>query len=189
MSKRKLFFGTMNASKSGQILFQTFNFERQGKTFACFKPEIDRASDKGFITSRALDEKRPAFIVKKEWEGIMFDIVEQMQPDFVFVDELQFMTPNQVDELARISIELGVPVFAYGLLLSYTGEIFDGSKRAIECGFGLQEIKMQCDFCREKSTHHMLFIDGEPIFDGEKIHVGDTEYKSVCYSCYTLQKQ
>jgi thymidine kinase len=187
MAKRKLFHGTMNASKSGQILFQTFNFERQGKTFACFKPDIDREEDRGYIKSRALDEKRPAFVIKTEWDGLMFDIVENMQPDFVFVDEIQFMTTSQVEELARISIELGVPVFAYGLLLSYTGELFDGSKKAIECGFGLQELKMQCDYCQEKSTHHLLYIDGEVITGGDKIHVGDTEYKSVCYSCYSKE--
>jgi thymidine kinase len=185
MAKRKLFHGTMNASKSAQILFQTFNFERQGKTFACFKPELDREHDKGFIKSRALSEKRPAFFIKKEWNGMMFDIVENMQPDFVFVDEIQFMTPSQVEELARISVELDIPVFAYGLLLSYTGHLFEGSKRAVECGFGLQELKMQCDFCSNKSTHHILYLDGEAVVDGDGIRVGDTEYKSVCYSCYS----
>lgn len=184
MSKRKLFHGTMNASKSGQILFQTFNFNRQGKTFVCFKPDIDREDDKGYIKSRALDEKRPAFIVKRDWDGLMFDIVKNMNPNFVFVDEIQFMTPQQVEELARISIELHTPVFAYGLVLSYTGQMFEATKRAIELGFSLHELKMQCDSCSDKSTHHLLYINGKLVKDGEPIHVGDTEYKSVCYSCY-----
>lgn len=189
MSKRKLFHGTMNASKSGQILFQAFNFDRQGKKSVCFKPSIDREDDKGVIKSRALSETRSAFTIKESDNGLMYDIVLNSNPDFVFVDEIQFMTTKQVEELATISIELDTPIFAYGLLMSYTGELFEASKRAIECGFSLQELKMQCDYCKEKSTHHILHVDGVPVFDGKQIQVGDTEFHSVCYSCYIEAKR
>lgn len=183
MSKRKLFHGTMNASKSAQILMQTFNFERQGKTFIIFKPQLD-SRDGEYISSRALDERRDAIIIPKDKNGMMFGLTSESMPNFVFVDEIQFFTPSQVEELSYISIKLDVPIFAYGLLLSYTGEIFEASKKAIECGFSLQELKMQCDMCTEKSTHHLLYADGKVVTDGSGIHVGDEEYKSVCYSCY-----
>lgn len=183
MAKRKLFHGTMNASKSAQILMQAFNFERQGKTFIIFKPSID-SRDGSYVKSRALDEKRSAISVSREDNDIMFNVAESSMPNFIFVDEIQFFTPLQVEELSRISVELDIPIFAYGLLLSYTGELFEGSKRAIECGFSLQELKMQCDYCDSKSTHHLLYIDGEIVCNGEPIHVGDQEFKSVCYSCY-----
>jgi len=183
MAKRKLFHGTMNASKSAQILMQAFNFERQGKTFIIFKPSID-SRDGSYVKSRALDEKRSAISVGREDNDIMFNVAESNMPNFIFVDEIQFFTPLQVEELSRISVELDIPIFAYGLLLSYTGELFEGSKRAIECGFSLQELKMQCDYCDSKSTHHLLYIDGEIVCNGEPIHVGDQEFKSVCYSCY-----
>lgn len=188
MGKRKLFHGTMNASKSAQILMQTFNFDRQGKTSLIFKPAID-TRDEGHVKSRALDEKRKAYSIHNEENGVMYDIALNINPNFVFVDEVQFFTSSQIDELTFISMDLGIPIFAYGLLISYTGELFEGSKRAIECGFTLQELKMQCDFCTEKSTHHLLYLNGELVTDGEPILVGDQEYKSSCYSCYLFEKR
>lgn len=184
MADRKLFHGTMNASKSAQILMQTFNFERQGKTFVIFKPSLD-TRDVNFIKSRALSEKREAVTVN--YLGKMYSHCFKYKPDFVFVDELQFFSSNYVEELAQISEVLNIPVFAYGLLLSYTGEMFEGSKKAIECGFTLHELKMQCDFCKNKSTHHLLYADGKLVKDGSGIHVGDQEYKSVCYKCYNYE--
>lgn len=184
MGKRLFFHGTMNASKSAQLLMQAFNLERQGKKLVVFKPAID-TRDLGIVKSRALDGGRQAILVHKNKDGFMFDCIKNHPDvDFIFVDELQFFTPEQVEELARISIELDKYIFAYGLLISYTGKMFEASKRAIECGFSLHEIKMQCDFCANKSTHHLLFIDGKLITDGDGIFVGDTEYKSVCYECY-----
>jgi thymidine kinase len=183
MSNRKFFHGTMNASKSAQLLMQAYNFERQGKTFLIFKPEID-TRDEGVVRSRALDEERPAYVISKDRTGWISTLLSKYQPDFIFIDELQFFTTEQVEEFARISISIGIPIFAYGLLLSYTGEMFEASKKAIECGFSLHELKMQCDFCTEKSTHHLLYVEDKVVTNGSGIHVGDQEYKSVCYTCY-----
>lgn len=188
MSKRKLFHGTMNASKSAQILMQTFNFERQGKTFLIFKPAID-TRDENFVKSRALQETRQAWLIHRNELGTMYNFTKEFKPNFVFVDEIQFFTKEQVEELAKISLELNITVFAYGLLIAYNGELFEGSKRAIECGFTLHELKMQCDFCNEKSTHHLLYIDNKIVTKGEPVHVGDQEYKSTCYECYIAKTQ
>lgn len=186
MSNRKLFHGTMNASKSAQLLIQAYNLERQGKTLLVFKPSVD-TRDEGVVRSRALNEERPATIIGEGDEGLMYELSRRKKPDFIFVDEIQFMKSNHVEELASISIDFDIPIFAYGLLLSYTGELFEGSKKAIETGFTLHELKIQCDFCTEKSTHHLLYIDGVLIKDGNPIHVGDTEFKSVCYTCYRAE--
>lgn len=163
---------------------QAYNFERQGKTFVIFKPMFD-TRDGCFVKSRALDEMRDAIGIHASEEGIMYSTAAFEKPDFIFVDELQFMPAHQVEELAHISMDLKIPVFAYGLLISYTGELFEGSKRAIECGFTLNELKMQCDMCTEKSTHHLLHVDGKVMKNGNPMQVGDTEYSSVCFTCYT----
>jgi thymidine kinase len=183
MGNRKLFHGAMNASKSAQLLMQVYNLERQGKTFIIFKPDID-TRDSGVVKSRALQEERPAYTISKDDTWLMSTLVANYQPEFIFLDESQFFTAEQIEELTRISVNNNIPIFAYGLLLSYTGELFEGSKRAIECGFTLHELKMQCDSCHEKSTHHLLYVNGELVKDGDPIHVGDQEYRSVCYECY-----
>lgn len=185
MGKRNFFHGTMNASKSAQLLIQAFNLERQGKTVIVFKPEID-TRDKGVVKSRALDEEREAIIVPSDAKGFMYEIIKKKKDEvnFIFADELQFMKSHQVEELAKISIDFDKHVFAYGLLLDYKGYLFEGAKRAIECGFTLHELKIQCDFCNSKATNHLLYINGKVITEGESIYVGDQEYKSVCYPCF-----
>src|SRR5690606_2117538 len=120
-----------------------------------------------------LNEERPAILVHPLNVGKMYTVCLEQKPDFVFVDETQFMSPQQIRELSDIAIELGIPIFAYGLMLSYTGELFDGTKKAIECGFTMHELKIQCDFCVKKATHHLLYIDGEIVTGGEKIVVDD----------------
>ena len=180
---KKFFHGTMNASKSAQLLMQAYNFERQGKTYLIFKPKSD-SRDGEYVKSRAVSAKRLSIQVDRHQQGFMYGLALEHEPSFIFVDELQFFTAKQIEELADITIGLNIPIFAYGLLLSYTGELFEGSKRAIECGFTLHELKMQCDDCHEKSTHHLLYLDGELMKAGDGFHVGDTEYKSVCYACY-----
>lgn len=183
MGKLKFFHGTMNASKSAQLLMQAHNFKKQGKSFMVFKPKTD-SRDGEYVQSRAVNDKLNAIVIDKNEAGRMFYEASIKNVDFVFVDELQFFTATQVEELAKIGLYLNIPIFAYGLLISYTSELFEGSKRAIECGFTLHELKMQCDECKEKSTHHLLYLDGKVAKSGDPIHVGDTEFKSVCYHCY-----
>lgn len=178
----------MNASKSAQLLMQAFNFQRQGKSFVIFKPSMD-TRDRGYVKSRALRESREAYCLENYNIEAIETIVKMEQPDFIFVDELQFLTGEQVRELTRVSIKYDIPIFAYGLLITYNGILFEASRTAIECGYTLKEIKMQCDFCKNKSTHHLLYNDGKLIKDGNGIFVGDTEYKSVCYECYHEQMQ
>lgn len=178
---RDLIVGTMNASKSAQLLMKAYNLERQGKKILVFKPEID-TRDGEYVISRALSSKRKAIVISKEAEGKMKRIVAESLPDVVFVDELQFFTPKQVEELAEISFK--VDVYAYGLMVAYNGKLFEATKRAIECGFKIHTIDMQCDFCRNNSTHHLLYVNGEVVTDGDGIFVGDQEYKSVCFDCY-----
>lgn len=185
MGKRLFFFGTMNASKSAQLLIQAFNLERQGKGVLAFKPLTD-TRDGNYIKSRALDKGREAISIPYDAEGAMYDIVKSAgtQVQHIFVDEVQFMSENQVKELARISTELGKNIFAYGLMLSYNGRLFEGTRQIIECGFSMHELKIQCDTCSSKATHHLLYVDDKLITDGDQIHVGDEEYHSVCYPCY-----
>lgn len=183
MGRTNFFYGAMNSGKSSQLLTQAYTMERQGKKVIAFKPKSE-TRDGEYIVSRALGEKRKAFVIGEDDESLITSIVLREKPRFIFTDETQFFTINQIEELALISSRLEIPVFSYGLLMSYTGEIFDTSKKIIECGFTLHELKMQCDFCEKKSTHHLLYIDGKLIKNGEQYHVGDQEYKSCCYDCY-----
>ncbi|UUV46996.1 thymidine kinase [Bacillus phage vB_BanS-Thrax5] len=189
MREKELILGTMNASKSAQLLMKAFNLERQGKKVLVFKPETD-TRDKGVVASRALAETRPALIVPKFDDGsfIAMNIFWE-NPDVILVDELQFLLVKQVEALAQASITYDIDIYAYGLLNSYTGKMFEPTKKAIECGFRISPITMQCDKCMNDATNHLFYLGGELQVGGDGITVEDREnesqeYLSVCYSCY-----
>jgi thymidine kinase len=156
-----------------------------------FAPEAN-IRDGAFITSRALPHlKRPAIIVPTNDSGNVMSMRTWIdKPDVILVDELQFFTEQQVEKLAEISITYDVDIYAYGLLMSYNGRMFEPIRRAIECGFNTKTLDMSCDHCNNDATHHLLYLDGDLQIDGDSVNVEDFEnkkqkYESVCYSCYS----
>jgi thymidine kinase len=111
------------------------------------------------------------------------------KPDVILIDELQFFTVQQVERLAEISITYDVDIYAYGLLMSYNGQMFEPIKRAIESAFRIQTLDMSCDHCNNDATHHLLYMDDVLQVDGDGISVEDFEnkkqrYESVCFQCF-----
>lgn len=190
---RDLILGTMNASKSAQLIMKGFNLDKQGKKVLTFKPKGD-TRDGDYVVSRALPIKRPAIVVPEEDDGmIMSSAVWRHKPDVILLDEIQFFTVQQIEKIAEISITYDVDIYCYGLLISYNGYMFDSTKRMIESGFRIVPIEMSCDCCNNEATHHLLYVDGVLETGGDGIAVEDAEfkkkkqeYKSVCYSCFVM---
>lgn len=184
MAKLYFRYGTMNSSKSAQLLMVHHNYKEQGKEAVIFKPILD-TRDGEFVKSRALNGKVPAIMVGISRVGTMFDYVQKHRPACVLVDEVQFMTPAQIDELAKIVDVLNTPVIAYGLMTDFQTNLFAGSRRLIEVGARLEEIKTVCWYCSKRAVYNMRLENGVPVFDGEQVRVGGNEsYKPVCRSCY-----
>jgi thymidine kinase len=187
---RELNLGTMKSAKSAQLIMKGFLLDQQGKKVLTFKPEID-SRDGSFVVSRALPIQRNAILVPQDNNGIIFsEMVWKHNPDVILLDELQFFTVEQVEKLAEISITYDVDIYAYGLMISYNGRMFEPIRRAIECAFSIKNIDMSCDHCANDATHHLLYLDNIlQVDDGDGISVEDTEnkeqrYESVCFSCY-----
>lgn len=189
---RDLMLGTMKSAKSAQLIMKGFLLDQQGKKVLTFKPETD-TRDGEFVSSRALPMKREAIIVPKDDNGNLISMKVWVEnPDVVLIDELQFFTVEQVEKIAELSITYDVDIYAYGLMISYNGKMFDSIKRALECGFKLNTIDMPCDYCNNDATHHLLYIDEVLQVDGEAINVEDLsnkeqKYESVCYPCYVRE--
>ena len=186
---RDLILGTMKSAKSAQLIMRGYMLDEQGKKVLTFKPETD-TRDGDTVSSRALPLKRPATVIPKDDDGNRISTKVWLEnPDVVLIDELQFFTVEQVEKIAELSITYDVDIYAYGLMMSYNGKMFDSIKRALECGFKLNMIDMSCDHCNNDATHHLLFMDGVLQVDGESINVEDFAnkeqiYESVCYPCY-----
>ena len=182
----------MNSSKSAQLIMTHHNFEQQGKKSLVFKSARDTRQK--MISSRALNKEIEAVIVKPTENGKLFDYARGFwgmeDIEFVFVDEVQFLTASQVEELSAIVDEYNIDVICYGLLTDFQGNLFEGSKKLVEEADSIREIKNQCFHCKNKAIRNVRLIDNNPVFEGEVVQVGAEEsYRSVCRKCYKKMKE
>lgn len=190
----KLYFkyATMNSGKSGILLMQAFQFEERGVPFLCLKSSLDTRDGEDIIYSR-IGIDRPCisvlpednlyilineYIVSASLEGIK-------KPLWILVDECQFLTETQVDELAKIVDELEINVMCYGLRTDFTTHMFNGSKRLMEIADDISEIKSLCSCGRKAVVNARFDSSGNLITDGEQIVIGGNDmYVTLCRKCY-----
>lgn len=184
-SKLYFYYSVMNSGKSAHIIMQVHNLREQGKKVVVMKPRLD-TRDVGVIRSRALQTELATRLI--DGDTNIFEAIESISRhgiDYIFVDEVSFLTTEHIEQLADIADVLQIPVFCYGLLTDYKSQLFEGSKRLIELSDSIRELKSPCIKCGRKATMHLRKLNDEYVFDGESIQVGDIdEYESVCRSCY-----
>lgn len=187
MSKLYFKYGCMGSSKSMDLLRTAHNYKQLGLNVEIIKPAID-TRDENVVRSR-IGIEMPCTLFGIE-ENI-YDMVRYMincpisgkSINCLLVDEAQFLSKEQVRQLWSIVQELDIPVIAYGLRIDYRGEGFEASKELMTLAHSIEELKTICG-CGKKATHHLLRVNGEYTFDGEGIHIGDTEFQSVCGKCW-----
>ncbi|MBE5735973.1 MAG: thymidine kinase [Clostridiales bacterium] len=185
----KLYFkyGVMGSSKTAQALMYRFNYEQQGFEVTLLKPSLDtRDVDKdGNIVCRSrvgLEAKCVVFDKEENLYKLIFGLTQFRDRSVVIVDESQFLTTEQVNQLKEVSAH--IPVNCYGLLTNFKTELFEGSKRLVETADVLQEIKFICE-CGNRANVNARFIDGKITVNGEEILIGKEDYyKPLCYNCF-----
>lgn len=170
-------YGTMNASKSTQLLTVAHNYEEQGKKALIFTPGIDNRFGTNKVTSR-IGIGKPAITIDNDLN--ILEVIENNLPDCVLVDEVQFLSVGDIMEFVYCVDEFNIPVICYGLLRDFKGNLFPASQALIRWADKIEEIKSICKFCNKKATHVLRTLNGKPIYDGEQIKIGDNEYISVC---------
>lgn len=176
----------MGSSKTAQALMCKFNYEQVGYSVLLLKPSIDTRDKDGDVIkvkSRiglssdcvVFDKKQNLLDLIKSHTGLEKIWV-------VIVDECQFCTKDQIENLKEIS--LSIPVLCYGLLTNFKTELFEGSKRLVEIADSLMEIKSVCE-CGRKASVNARFTDGKIDVSGREIVIGGNEkYRALCYKCY-----
>lgn len=170
MATLRFSFGTMGSGKSTLALQIHHNLSFRNRT-GLLLTKLDR--DGTQVTSR-LGVSAPAVEVSPEVD--VFELVAGRVPlDFVVCDEVQFYTPEQCDQLARVVDDLRIDVYAFGLITDFRGILFEGTKRMLEVAD--ERIEMQVEarcWCGARATHNARVVNGELVYEGETVVVGDT---------------
>lgn len=178
MSNKLIFhYGTVNSSKTMSLLSMAFNYEQVGWNVCTIKPAVDTRSD--MIETRAKVPPRKVDIVIKDTDSLYDynDIINQA--DVIFVDECQFLTESQIDELRAISIDRNIDILCFGLRTDYTAHLFPASKRLFELADEITEIKTICNICGKKAAFNVKVCEQ----DGQIVPGWDT-FQQRCYTHY-----
>ncbi len=171
MATLRFSFGTMGSGKSTLALQIHHNLMARGLP-GLLLTKLDREG--AHVTSR-LGVSSPAIEVANELDLLALARQYPMLA-FIVCDEVQFYTVEQCDQLAQIVDQLGIDVFAFGLITDFRGLLFDGTKRLLEIAddrVALQ-VEARC-WCGERATHNARLVNGVVVYEGETIVIGDTD--------------
>ena len=172
----------MNAGKSTALLQSNYNYNERGMDTLLFLPKVDADANKNKIHSRI------GLIADAITVDTSFDFFEYVQNfknekkvDAILIDEVQFLTKDQVRQICKISDTLNIPSMCYGIRTDFRGELFEGSSELLALADNLIELKTVCDCGRKATMVVRLDESGKVITAGEKIQIGGNDtYKVYC---------
>jgi thymidine kinase len=183
MAKLYFSYSAMNAGKSAILLQSAYNYHERGMKTLLLKPEVDtRDPLSNHIVSRiGIKAQAEVFSADTNLEEFIKQYYNKTKVDCILLDESQFLTPDQVWQLASISDVFGIPVMCYGLRTDFKGNLFPGSATMLAIADDVREIRTLC-WCGRKATMTMRFdAEGKAITDGNQVDVGGNEkYISLC---------
>ncbi len=186
MSKVYFYYSAMNAGKSTVLLQSSYNYQERGMRTLVFAPALDTRSGAGKVSSRiGLSADARAFDREENLFAIAEDEHMKGPLSCVLVDEAQFLTKAQVEQLTDLADRLRIPVLCYGLRTDFQGNLFEGSLWLLAWADNLIELKTICHCGRKATMVLRLDASGAPVKTGAQIEIGGNErYVSVCRRHY-----
>lgn len=181
----------MGSAKTAMLLTTAYNFEERNMAYKCFKPVVDTRDKKNVIRSRIGIERECQWIYHDT--NLYNEIHELLRkgegPQWILVDEAQFLAPEQVDQLAQVVDDFGINVICYGLRTDFRTNLFEGSRRLLEIADSIDEIKSTCTCGRKTIVNARVNSAGEIITEGEVVEIGGNDrYIAVCRKCWRNKK-
>ena len=188
--KGKLYFryGTMGSAKTAMLLTTAYNFEERKMRYLCMKPAIDTREGESVIRSRIGIARRRQWISPETdlyaFAKSYFKEIGEVV-DWFLVDEAQFLSARQIDQLSMIVDDFGSNVICYGLRTDFKTHLFEGSKRLFEIADTIDEIKTTCTCGHKTIVNARIDANGDIITEGEQVEIGgDDRYIAVCRKCW-----
>lgn len=182
MAKLYFYYSSMNAGKSTTLLQSDFNYRERGMATMLWTAAVDDRYGRGRIVSRIGLEAQAALFEP----GVdIFAAIAQCHAgtplSCVLLDEAQFLTRDQVWQLAAVADRLGIPVLCYGLRTDFRGELFPGSIHLLGIADVLSEIKTVCDCGRKATMNLRVDAAGRAILHGDQTEIGGNDrYVALC---------
>ncbi len=187
MAKLYFRYGAMNSGKTTSLMQVAFNYEERGMDVIILKPSSDTKGDDVIVSRLGMKRKVDALVSEHE---DMRDIVNKFSKikeiSCVLVDEAQFLTGSQVNQLLRVAVLYDIPVICYGLRTDFSCNGFPGSIKLLLLAHSIEELKTICR-CGSKAIFNGRKRNGKFVFSGDQVAIdGEDEisYESLCGKCY-----
>lgn len=184
MAKIYFRYGAMNSGKTTQLLQVAHNYEERGMRVAVLKPHRD-TKGKYHVVSRLGASREVDYAV--HWYENLYQLFDDSNKvDCVLVDEVQFFSTEQIEQLWQVSKRLDIPVITYGLRTDFKGNIFEPIKVLMAVADSIEELKTICR-CGRKATMNGRKVNGKFVYEGNQVEIDnqdDIEYEAMCGKCY-----
>ena len=185
MAKLYFKYGAMGSSKTAQALITKYNYEENDMKVWLLKPSADIRDGAHTVSSR-IGLSAQADILTPEMDAYAW-FREKIEGscDVIIVDECQFLTAQQIDQLRRIVDDCGIPVMCFGLRTDFQTKLFPGSMRLMEVADTIQEIKTICDCGAKATVNARIDSQGHIVTQGEQVFLGGNDsYIAMCHKCW-----
>ena len=191
MAKLKLCYGAMNAGKTMEALRVIFNYEQLGHRVLLMKPAIDTKGGDTIVSRTGFSKKVDVLLEETDdaYKAFIKENASGKEIKCVIVDEAQFLTRKQVEQLTDICDKKDIAVISYALKNNFQGELFPGVKALIEFSDEIEEIPTLCFNCLDepiKARFNIRMKEGKPITKGDEVAIDGegVEYIPVCRKCF-----
>ena len=185
MAKLYFKYGAMGSSKTAQALITKYNYEENDLNVWLIKPGTDTRDGAKILRSR-IGLESPADVIAPGTDiYLLFQDTQEGKCDVIIVDECQFLTESQIDQLRALVNDYNIPVMCFGLRTDFQTRLFPGSRRLMEVADTIQEIKTICDCGAKATVNARIDGDGHIITQGAQVVLGGNDsYIAMCHKCY-----
>lgn len=183
MAKLYFKYGAMGSSKTATALITKYNYEERGMRVWLIKPAADVRDGALTLRSRVGLSAEAEAVAPEADLAALYHARDKV--DVIIVDECQFLTEAQIDQLRLLVDREGLPVLCFGLRTDFQTRLFSGSKRLFELADSITEIKTICDCGRKATTNARIDADGYVVTEGDQVMLGGNDsYIAMCHKCY-----
>ena len=185
MAKLYFKYGAMGSSKTAQALITKYNYEENDLNVWLIKPSADTRDGQQMLRSRIGLEAEATVIAPGTDVYLLFQDTQVDRCNVIIVDECQFLSPKQIDQLRAIVNDYNVPVLCFGLRTDFQTKLFPGSMRLMELADCIEEIKTMCDCGAKATVNARIDGTGHIVTEGAQVVLGGNDsYIAMCHRCY-----